>query len=223
MAIIDKYRTKDKPTLDDLKYRLKREFYRLVSELSFCDELLGRTYLLAPDADRDDMAVQSVWIILESCKECAISATARLWEKSSDTISFSNINSKLIDLWADCEQLPDDYLGAWAAAYDGLSQSKYRESLLVLRDEEFGHNIIDSVKRTGSLRLFDAGAVGAREFDITNGEALEFCKNSARLLFQAIAPWTEPNPCLIPIWSRRFDIKFEHHRRIHGALLEKLR
>jgi hypothetical protein len=214
-------RSKDKPNTEQFRDRLEREFYRLINDLSFCYELLARRELLAPEVDADRAEVKSVHNLFKSCEECAISATARLWETSSDAISLPNTKSIISDLWKVNSELPSGFEVEWQTRNQSVSTSETRSRLLVLRDEEFGHNIIDSGKRLQSDELMNLGLVGRRGFGSTNGEVLTFCKETALLLFQTIAPFSE-NPALVENYEVRFKIKFNAHREYHAGLLKLL-
>lgn len=176
-------RSKDKPNTEQFHDRLEREFYRLINDLSFCYELLERRELLAPEVDADRAEVKSVHILFKSCEECAISATARLWETNSDAISLPNAENKIEELWKTNPELPPEFKAKQQAKYQSVSTSEILSKLLILRDEEFGHNIIDSGKRLKLDELINQGLVGSRKFGSTNGEVLTFCKETALLLF----------------------------------------
>jgi hypothetical protein len=214
-------RSKDKPSTEQFRDRLEREFYRLINDLSFCYELLERRELLAPEVDAERAEVKSVHNLFKSCEECAISATARLWETSSDAISLPNAEKKIEELWKTNPELPPEFKAKQQAKYQSVSTSETLSKLLILRDEEFGHNIIYSGKRLHSDELMNLGLAGRREFGFTHGELLTFCKETALLLFQTISPFSE-NPALVETYEVRFEIKFNAHREYHAGLLKLL-
>lgn len=214
-------RPKDKPTIEQFRKRLERELYRLISDLSFCYELLERRELLAPKVDADRAEVKSVHILFKSCEECAISATARLWETKPDAISLPTADKLIGELWQANPELPPEFKVKQQAKYQSVSTSETLSKLLILRDEEFGHNIIDSGKRLKSDELINLGSVGRREFGVTHGEILTFCKETALLLFQTIASCSE-NPALVENCDDRFQTEFDAHRKIHAELLNLL-
>jgi len=156
-------------------------------------------------------------MLFHSCEECAISAVTRLWENTSDSLSLPYAKNQLTQIWPKNTNLPDNYEANWLESYEALNSSQTLTSLLILGDEEFGHNIIDSGKRVKSAIFEGVGPVGQRGFLVARGELLEFCHNTAVLLFQTIAPFTE-NPALIENYLRRFEIKMDVHRKAHSAL-----
>ncbi|MEQ6204344.1 hypothetical protein ABMC88_14995 [Sulfitobacter sp. HNIBRBA2951] len=219
--MINSNRQKDKLSTEQFRERLEREFYRLISELSFCYELLDRKELLTPDVDVRRAEVQSIQIVFKSCEECAISATARLWEENSDAVSLPNAEKLIRELWEVNPDLQTGFLEEWQARNRVASNSEIKPKLLILRDEEFGHNLMDSGKRRKSDELVNLGPVGHRGFGVRNGDVLAFCKETALLLFQTIAPFSE-HPALVRSYKTRFEIKFDAHRKLHSGLLDLL-
>ena len=214
-------RKKDEPTIKQSQARLKREFYRLISDLSFCEEFLNRPSLLAPGVDKTRYAIKSVHILFHSCEECAYTAVARLWEDTSDTISLPNAEKILETLWNTDIEVSLAFKEDWRARYERASSSKLRSSLAVYRDEEIGHNLIDSGKRLKSGDLVNSGPTGSRTFDMSNQEILDYCKESALLLFQTIVPFSE-HASKASEYTSFFDAEIMAHRQFHGALLDLL-
>jgi len=214
-------RQKDKPTPEHFCDRLEREFYRLISDLSFCYEFLERKELRAPKVDASRAEVKSIQIVFHSCEECAISATARLWEAKSDAVSIPNAEKLIDELWSVNPHIETEFLEKWRERNTAASNSATRSKLLILRDEEFGHNLIDSGKRINSGELVDLGPVGKREFGVENGDVLAFCKETALLLFQTISPFSE-HPALVEHYETRFESKFDYHRKLHAGLFDLL-
>lgn len=214
-------RPKDKLSPEHFRDRLEREFYRLISDLSFCYEFLEREELWAPKVDASRAEVQSIQIVFHSCEECAISATARLWDMNPDAVSIPNAEKLIDDLWSVNAHIEVGFLEEWRARNTATSNLATKSKLVILRDEEFGHNLIDSRKRRRSGELADLGSVGKRGFGVRNGDVLAFCKETALLLFQTISPFSE-HPVLLEDYETRFELKFNFHRKLHAGLLDLL-
>ncbi|MBB3995220.1 hypothetical protein GGR95_002872 [Sulfitobacter undariae] len=174
-----------------------------------------------PDVDVSRAEVQSIYIVFKSCEECAISATARLWDMNSDVVSLPNVEKLIAELWKVNPDLQTGFLEEWQARNKSASNSATQPKLLILRDEEFGHNLIDSGKRRKSDELVNLGPVGKRRFGVKNGDVLAFCKETALLLFQTIAPFSE-HPALVGNYETRFELKFNAYRKLHSGLLDLL-
>ena len=220
-------RKKDTASADQIKDRLRRESGRLLSDLAYCQEFLSRDYLRSShsviELKASELgAIHSAHWIYFSCEECAISATARLWEGSNDAISFPTVRSMRCELWGTDVDDPSEFETSWRQRYDRLHCSDTKTELQVLRDEELGHNIVVSGKRIRSELHRDLGEVGDRTFLLANGDILNFCEDTARLLFQTVCAFSEHRKFL-ESHSKRFELDMSLHRKAHGAFLDLLK
>lgn len=215
-------REKDTASADQIKKRLSRESGRLLSDLAFCREFLSRDYLLGQQHSLEPTAIHSAHWIYFSCEECAISATARLWEESPDAISLPLVRRMQCELWGTDVDESSEFERSWRQSYDSLHGSDTKTELQILRDEELGHNIVDSGKRNQSKLHRDLGEIGDRTFLITNGDMLDFCEDTARLLYQTVCAFSAHRKFL-DSHSKRFELDMSRHSKAHGAFLDLLK
>ncbi|RBW45272.1 hypothetical protein DS901_03335 [Loktanella sp. D2R18] len=220
--IVNSKRKQEKPTIADIQQRLEREFDRLISDLAFCGEFLSRDYLRLPKANEYDKAIVSANQIYHSCEECAVITTARLWDERGDEMSLCKVKREHASILGEQSKLTSSFVERWYKNYDDLFLSDIKNSLLVYRDEELGHNLIDSGKRRKSEKLRDLGTQGERSFNAKNGQILDYCEKSARLLFMTVATF-EKARWPIEEWEAQFAKVMSENREFHGCLLEKLK
>ena len=220
--LTDPKRSKDAPTPKDVRDRLECEFERLIIDLSFCREFLSRDYLLAENANPHDQSVLSASWIYKSCEECAFSNVARLWVDKADEITFCMVKRDFEQVIGDGPKRSARFVETWDKTYDELHSSDVKGDLAVYRDEEIGHNLIDSRMRNRIGRLRDLGQPGARGYTAKVGEVLDFCKNTAEFLFLTKCAF-DSSASSFDSWQEQFTTTFKNHRRIHGALLDKLK
>lgn len=223
-------RKRDVASADRIKDRLRRESGRLLSDLAYCQEFISRDYLRSShsviELKASELgAIHSAHWIYFSCEECAISATARLWEDwkgSKGAISLPMAWNKQRELWGTDVDDSSEFETSWRQSYDRLHCSVTKTELQILRDEELGHNIVDSGKRLGSDSHRDLGEVGDRTFLLTNGDILNFCEDTARLLFQTVCAFGKRRENFVGHLDR-FEESLRQHRKAHGAFLDLLK